>query len=86
MGANKGQAGVAGTDLPVTDLPDRHCSFVTDGDSSTSALHAIRLIGAGADRIQIEMSAVQNWAFGASRHVPAKRAPGGVEPPHGGTG
>jgi hypothetical protein len=31
----------AGTGLPGTDLPDRHCSFVTDGDSSTIALHAI---------------------------------------------
>jgi hypothetical protein len=32
---------VAGTDLPGTDLPDRACNLVTDGDSSTSALRAI---------------------------------------------
>src|SRR5215831_20640708 len=46
-----------------------HCSFVTDGDNSTSALHAI---SAGADIgwVPIRLLRTHTWMFGAALTVP----------------
>ena len=45
LGVGEGQAGIAGTDrVPVLLLPDRR--FVTDGESSAVARHAISALPA----------------------------------------